>query len=359
MSPTRKGKREAAPLAQPLAVVTVASARRPTKRNPKKTKVSQGGFTKLGVPVQLGKPTKGYLETLHNPRSVHGYGIPTTLPLNPSQKSHSWVEGTLTIGTTGVGFVTVSANAANDLTSSAAAVQYTGSTFATSLIATVGTTGVTGVSTNSPFTNAQFAATAGSTGVQWRPVAMMLEAYPSTAALSFKGTVLGLQTPEHDSMIGMASTDFSKFEDEHLKMKSIELITQKKKLYLRYSPSSANVSDASAAQADETEYCPTSNAFGGLPFMGFMILGTAGDTWEFRLDLAGEYVGTICNARTINKPDPMGFAAVQSAVHQAGHFIKPRLEGDVDQGGGDSLERLIVAVATALAGFSCPCPMGG
>lgn len=283
--------------------------------------------TSLKIVPRLGSCSLEYATSLENPFKEGPIGCIPSYPIIKTQRTKLWSQGAFTTSTDAgkAGFITMNpwhvANNANSSTSVPNGfVQCTElATFVGSAIDLATTaTPVTGVSMlypNSPFTFAQFGA--GSTNVQFRLVSAGLRIKYSGTSLAQGGTVFGLHQPNHESVDGYTASSIMSFDEGE---KFVVLDQQRGKqdawftvLYRPVDPDDCEFSDLAGNPSGS----------GGTPnhIMGFLVIApsTTPITFEYEAFANVEFTGAPARAKQLSWADPVGFAAVQSAMNIGGN----------------------------------------
>lgn len=179
---------------------------------------------------------------------------------------------------------------------------------------------VTGVATqfsNSPYTNAQFGA--GSANLQFRVVSAGLRIKYSGTSLAQGGTVFGLHQPNHETLQGYAPSTIMSFDEGE---KFVVLDQQRSKANAWFTVLYRPVDPFDCEFSSQNGLPDVSLASGGTTFpMGFIVVApsTTPITFEYEAFANVEFTGAPARAKQLSWADPVGFAAVQTAMNVGGN----------------------------------------
>lgn len=236
--------------------------------------------------------TQEYLLALLNPYDSYGACIPSSFPLK-SQKVHAFRRSTLTLGTTGVGYVSVRACAANDLVN-----------MICTTVTSVGTTGtVLGSFTNLggiamtklPYSNADF--TAGN--VQARLVSMGLRVMYMGREDARQGKISTVETPDHEDVSLLTGSSLSNFENLQRTRPPQDWV------YVNYS---------GPVRPQDIEFESNPLCLGAEYILCHLIEGAPGDLYDFEFYQNFEYIGRSAVGKTQNHTDTQGYNKVQQVM---------------------------------------------
>jgi len=260
-----------------------------------------GGNQRVRVPAQIKRQnakihiedcTQEYLLALLNPYDSYGACIPSSFPLK-SQKVHAFRRQTLTLGTTGVGFVAVRACAANDLVSM---IYTTATSVGTSGTVLGSFTNLGGVAmTKLPYNNADF--TAGN--VQARLVSMGLRVMYMGREDARQGKISTVETPDHEDVTALAGSSLANFENLQRTRPPQDWV------YINYS---------GPVRPQDIEFEADPYSLGPEYILCHFIEGAAGDIYDFEFYQNFEYIGRSAVGKTQNHTDTQGYNKVQQVM---------------------------------------------
>lgn len=257
-------------------------------------KVNVGGLSKI---------SQDYARALADPKNAPLTGVPTTWPLAQSFKFRAMATGTGAIGTAGYGFVQCSPQ--RGMANSIAAIYTSGNAYALSTLpATYVETGVSTKSTNSPFAQSTFAATAN--GNQGRVVGAVLALWYTGTEVNLSGETLALRQPDNEALTGGLSWEvLNAFPTADRN----PVTTKRSRVGVLYVPTEAGDVDYNVPNVDPL--C-----------MAIMIQGVAGQTFGWEFYGMYEVIGTNIPSATVTGGDPDGFTAVvETAEDVASTFV--------------------------------------
>jgi len=281
--------------------------------------------------VQLQSCTLKYARAVFNPFDPDAYGA--CLPMGnfrPSQKSHSKIFLSVTIGSAGVGYFLYAPCLANDATSIfTTASTYTGTT--TTGAATTGTGINASNFTTQPFTAGQLLESDTpnvrnpvqgrivSCGVRWR--------YTGTE-LNRGGTVLSYVDPLHETLEGQSYNNIGAYIESNFSTPGTNHMSESLSVFscnfreCNYPDttvdSSSTLDSLSCTYPYSDQVGTIFNANVGAPIAGVFFTGVPGNTFLFEIIQHCEYEGSLCQSMlTPNSSDPQGAELVQAAASRA------------------------------------------
>jgi len=250
--------------------------------------------------------TKTYLTALVNPWAVKSPPcVPDAITL-PSYKAGYYVRGRFTAGTLGDGFVTLDPYAM--VAGNGDAVYYTGDAYpATGINYSAG--GVASVSSNSPYTAAQFQ---GAGPMRFRLVACGLKARYMGSEFQRAGRMIEYRTPTNNSV------PESQFSDLLANRETTSAINDRKFHYVIWRPA-----------------LPSDLAYGTLPDVPYqaqcVVLGVEGaqpgTSFEYDIMAHFEIIGDKTANLSVSHSDPHGMSLASSALATHQPALPPEEQG--------------------------------
>jgi len=298
------------------------------KSKPKKSKNNQQSS---GLP-ELSECAAKYAVAICDPWSPLAIGccVPKH-PSRPSQKVTSYLKGTVTIGTSGFGWVAITPCLANDYHS----VCYTASNYSGSNIDISDTTPVTGVFRipigNQPYPHTAFVdSTAGPfrPAIAGRIVSGSLSVEYTGTELNRGGAVICFTDPDHSSLQQVQCDSIMSRREAAYETSTASRDKCRVSVYgleeseLQYPDlASAETFDQQVLKAiypyanEQAVSTIGSDARIGAPIMAAIMTGVAGNTYRFEYVQHVEYIGVMAETMlTPNVTDAKGFELVQSAA---------------------------------------------
>jgi len=213
-----------------------------------------------------------------------------------SQKVKSWSRGTFSTGTTGIGFVTVTAQAFSDVAAGISSTATSVATAATTIAATTNTVSL--ANSNSCFAVTQVGATVGL--MNWRPVGCTLYVKYAGTQNNKGGDMILLEEPQHASTNAYTynsalGVDGAKRVDVSDKWQSIS-----------WCPGNNQ-------GVDETVFSFSSSTNANRTLAIFVNSAGAPQPFDYEIYWWTEFAGALARSPTLSFNDPIGFTAVQGA----------------------------------------------
>lgn len=253
--------------------------------------------------AMLSRPAQEYARAMADPFTGPLATIPD-FPSVPSRRVRCFARGYFYAGTTGFGFIAVDPyiSAANNGLS----IRSTEATFAGSTIVNSGT-GITAASTNSDYSITDFGV---GNLAQGRIVGAGLRVKYSGTELNRGGVLLGLTSPNHQSLLNFSFTDLDKFDcavrfrpDQKWFTTLYCPVRQEELLFTRNLGSPAG------------DF--VSGTYVNNPIMAFAINApstAAGSAFQYEFYLVYEVQGVSVRGVAPSLSDPTGFSAVQTTA---------------------------------------------
>lgn len=318
----------------------MASSQKKSATQQKSGKVkAQQKPAQLMVPARGGAPpatmesvfrlspcARKYIDSLIDPFEGPGDACVPMFPSFPSLKLRVFSRGTVTVGTSGVGFVLAQHTPANDVDN----VFITGGGYAGVTI-TSAAAGVTAARNNSPYLATDFGASQGK--AQNRVVSWGIRVRYTGTRLNMGGTIIALHEPDHQSLNNFTEANLLAFERAHRFAVTDTAWTQ-----VCYQP----------IATDEFNYLGTGAA--GNPYLGLFIKSTSQNTFEYECYLNYEVIGSNVRGKTPNDVDPQGTLVVTGALTQVNDGqIDRRL---VNMSSGKASSHMIPALVGAIGKYA-------
>jgi len=278
-----------------VSVTIVEKSKKPTARKPRNKKKPHPNNARG---PSLSPCVRDYASALVDPFDGPLACVPSSFPPIPSFKVRVWNRGFATVGTAGVGFVTVKPSSV--VTSDGLAIAFSGSTYASAgLPTTFAETGVTNVATNAPFAVASFGET--TLGTQYRLVSCGVRVWYQDTELNLGGEMLGIRQPDNQTVAGLTYTQVQGFTGT----RRVRVASDRAPLDVTWVP----------VKPSELEYNGT---FTNLPSMAVLFSATNGVKFGYEVYAIVEYIGYSVPNKTPSHADPAGFAAVLTAAQTDG-----------------------------------------
>lgn len=281
-----------------------AFAKKQKERRAKAMKAT-GGQSKVRVSRQVKRQTQkiqveqcsqNYLLSLINPYKSIDACIPSSFPLK-SQKVHVFNRGTLSLGTTGVGYITCTPTLANDTL----VVTHTqGTSVGTSNTSINAFTNLINLfMLKIPFSSADIAGRF----IQGRIVSCGLRVRYIGRSDALNGLIRSIEEPDHSTLAPLTPNEIYSYDQT-----SVQRPSESEWTSVNYSgPTTPN----------DVEFANVQYPLGNVPFMAHIIAGLAGDEYAWEIYENIEYIGKLATSKTLNGTDPRGYAKVSQVIKGA------------------------------------------
>lgn len=258
-----------------------------------------------------------YAKLLMDPKNAPLIGVPNGQSVL-TKKYRVWARGAVTAGNgTPTNDLSVLVNPWAFLTNSQNAVSFKAGPTAGTLDTTMN--GSTTAKGNSPYAAADFSAT---TKISGRVVACQIKLKFAGTALNKGGYAVSLQEPTHSSLAGLTVNDLLAHTTSD--RWNITTMTKDDTITITYRPSDVYdayfVNAITRTNAYDAVYKSDNVEVGWdvYPFMGcYISCPAASQTFEYECFAAVEFTGPFVPGKSINAPDPQGYAAVLAAINKA------------------------------------------
>ncbi len=293
------------------------------KKGNNKNKRSQKRASKFQVTMQkvsdcgLSPVACAYLNMLLNPKNAALVGVPNGQAVL-TKKYRVWARGFVTAGNgTPTNDLSVLVNPWAALTNDQNFVSFKAGPTANTLDTSMN--GSTTAKANSPYASGDFGT---SNKISGRVAACQLNLKFAGTNLNKGGAAVSLQEPTHNSVAGLTVNDLLAHTTSD--RWNITTMTKDDAISITYRPSDVYdayfVNAITRTNAYDAVYKADGVDVGwdAYPFMGCYIqLPVASQTFEYECFACVEFTGPYVPGKTINPPDPQGYAAVLAAINKA------------------------------------------
>ncbi len=270
----------------------------------------------------LSRCGKLYAKTRVNPFDTEaGACVPDKTTRNTKRVKY-WIKGTFTIGTGGFGFCMVDSSCVGETDNYC--LVHTNSSYAGTFIdpAAIAPAITTLTTSNSVFVNADKGdIPGGGLNARSRIVGAGMRIKYAGTQLNVGGTAIGLQEPDNLSLEDMDFDQFAAYQETT----TLAVNSERKWMELVWQPQ------------DETdfEFTQLSNNTTGSGVMppavdfGFVVSGTAGDTYTYEYAVHMEWIGAVTD-KTPSENDAVALAAVETVANRpefvGGRYLTPKTQ---------------------------------
>lgn len=299
-----------------------------TRGTPKVNKPNSAASVQRMI-TRLGSCSSEYALSLENPFATGPVGCIPSYPTIKSQRTKLWNRGSFDTGSDGYGFIVMNPWAVSSDANTTSAgiadgfVQYSTPTYTGAGVITLNVVGtpvapsgsVVSAQPNSPFTRTQFGTT--SALVQYRIVSAGLRIKFSGTALNQGGIVYGLHQPNHETLLNYTRDTMMSFDEGGKFVITGQNSENPDKWFtVLYKP----VDPFDCEFAFNPTNPGTVTAATSFP-MGFIVktAATGSQPFEYEAFANVEFTGAPARAKSLSYADPVGFAAVQTALNASGN----------------------------------------
>jgi len=242
--------------------------------------------------VHIPEKSRQYFRMLCDSTQFFEAGVPGGIP-TPSLKTHCFARGSLSIGTSSVGFISLAPWQGCSNTQTCGF--FTGPNFAGNSFTNVAAAlSVIAYNTNSPYASTDIGA---APLAQYRLISACLRVRYTGTELTMGGTVHALHHPEQESLNGVTIAGLDLYRQTSRFPVSREWVT------VNYCPSQNAIT-----------YFEDPNPATAFTFMGIMVDGTAGNTFDWEMYGNYEFVGRNIRGQTPSHNDSVALATAQSTM---------------------------------------------